>query len=98
MCVAPVGIWGKIHNRVGAVKQRSLCYVGGRMAYAGDLTQAEFDELLDRPGGPAVVVHGGAGTSPGADPLRYFEGTRRAAEAGLRVLLQGGSALDAAQA
>ncbi len=68
------------------------------MAYAGDLTQAEFDELLDRPGGPAVVVHGGAGTSPGADPLRYFEGTRRAAEAGLRVLLQGGSALDAAQA
>ncbi len=68
------------------------------MAYAGDLTQAEFDELLDRPGGPAVVVHGGAGTSPGADPLRYFEGTRRAAEAGIRVLLQGGSALDAAQA
>jgi beta-aspartyl-peptidase (threonine type) len=68
------------------------------MAYAGDLTQAEFDELLDRRGGPAVLVHGGAGTAPDADPLRYFEGTRRAAEAGLRVLLQGGSPLDAAQA
>lgn len=68
------------------------------MAYAGDLTQAEFDELLDRRGGPAVLVHGGAGTAPDADPLRYFEGTRRAAEAGLRVLLQGGSPLDAAEA
>lgn len=68
------------------------------MGYAGDLTQAEFDELLDRSGGPAVVVHGGAGTPKDADPLRYFEGTRKAAEAGLRVLLQGGSALDAAQA
>src|SRR5436305_14877663 len=51
-----------------------------------------------RRGGPAGGVHGGAGTAPDADPLRYFEGTRRAAEAGLRVLLQGGSALDAAQA
>lgn len=68
------------------------------MAYAGELTEAEFDHLLDQSGGPAVVVHGGAGTPPDADPARYFEGTRRAAEAGLRVLLQGGSALDAAQA
>ena len=68
------------------------------MAYAGDLSQAEFDALLDRKGGPAVVVHGGAGTRPDADPAPYFDGTRRAAEAGLRVLLQGGSALDAAQA
>ncbi len=68
------------------------------MAYAGDLTQAEFDALLDQKGGPAVVVHGGAGTPPDADPARYFEGTRRAAEAGLRVLMQGGTALDAAQA
>lgn len=68
------------------------------MSYAGDLSQAEFDQLLDQRGGPAVLVHGGAGTPPDADPTRYFEGTRRAAEAGLRVLLQGGSALDAAQA
>jgi L-asparaginase / beta-aspartyl-peptidase len=67
------------------------------MAYAGDLTLAEFDALLDRKGGPAVVVQGGAGTRPDVDPSPYFEGTRRAAEAGLRVLLQGGSALDAAQ-
>ncbi|HET7786985.1 MAG TPA: isoaspartyl peptidase/L-asparaginase [Myxococcales bacterium] len=68
------------------------------MGYAGDLSQAEFDRLLDQAGGPAVVVHGGAGTPPEADPARYFEGTRRAAEAGLRALLEGGSALDAAQA
>jgi beta-aspartyl-peptidase (threonine type) len=68
------------------------------MDYAGDLTAAEFDQLLDRRGGPAVVVHGGAGTRVDADPAPYFEGTRRAAEAGLRVLMQGGSALDAAQA
>src|SRR5262249_45385717 len=71
---------------------------GAPMSYAGDLTRVEFDRLLDQPGGPAVLVHGGAGTPPDADPARYFEGTRRAAEAGLRVLLQGGSALDAAQA
>ena len=68
------------------------------MAYAGDLSQAEFDELLDKHGGPAVLVHGGAGTHVDADPSPYFEGTRRAAEAGLRVLVSGGSALDAAQA
>jgi beta-aspartyl-peptidase (threonine type) len=68
------------------------------MSYAGDLTQAEFDQLLDRRGGPAVVVHGGAGTRIEDDPAPYFDGTRRAAEAGLRVLLQGGSPLDAAQA
>src|SRR5438552_1671752 len=37
-------------------------------------------------------------TSSGFTPARYLEGTRRAAEAALRVLLQGGSALDAAQA
>src|ERR671935_1567454 len=81
-----------------AFKLPPLCYVGAPMAYVGDLTQAEFDALLDRAGGPAVVVHGGAGTRPDADPTPYFEGTRRAAEAGFRVLLQGGSALDAAQA
>src|SRR5919199_106773 len=68
------------------------------MTYAGELTQAEFDALLDRPGGPAVIVHGGAGTNPIDDPAPYFAGTRAACEAGLRVLLQGGSALDAAQA
>src|SRR5947209_15879884 len=68
------------------------------MSHAGDLTQAEFDQLLDQKGGPAVVVHGGAGTPPDADPARYFEGTRKAAEAGLRVLVQGGSALAAAMA
>ena len=68
------------------------------MSYSGDLTQEEFDRLLDAKGGPAVVVHGGAGTRVDADPAPYFEGTRRAAEAGLRVLLSGGSALDAAQA
>jgi L-asparaginase / beta-aspartyl-peptidase len=72
--------------------------VRASMSFAGDLTQAEFDRLLDQRGGPAVLVHGGAGTRVDVDPAPYFEGTRRAAEAGLRVLLQGGSALDAAQA
>jgi len=68
------------------------------MSHAGDLSRVEFDRLLDQSGGPAVMVHGGAGTPPDADPARYLEGTRRAAEAGLRALMQGGSALDAAQA
>jgi beta-aspartyl-peptidase (threonine type) len=68
------------------------------MSYAGELTKVEFDRLLDRKGGPAVVVHGGAGTRVEDDPALYFAGTKRAAEAGLRVLLQGGSPLDAAQA
>jgi beta-aspartyl-peptidase (threonine type) len=68
------------------------------MSYAGDLTKAEFDALLDQRGGPAVVVHGGAGTRAEDDPAPYFQGTRRAAEEGLRVLMQGGSPLDAAQA
>ena len=68
------------------------------MAYAGDLSPTDFDELLDRRGGPALVVHGGAGTSVADDPAAYLAGTRRACEAGLRVLLQGGSALDAVQA
>ena len=68
------------------------------MSHAGDLTRVEFDRLLDQGGGPAVVVHGGAGTPPDADPAPYLEGTRLAAEAGFRVLLEGGSALDAAQA
>src|SRR6266481_8059055 len=62
----------RFHNRVGAVKRRSLCYVGAPMPYAGDLTRVEFDRLLDQRGGPAVAVHGGAGTSIGADPSRHF--------------------------
>src|SRR5262249_30138018 len=82
--------------RFAAASASVVCAAG--MSYAGELTQAEFDQLLDARGGPAVVVHGGAGTPPDADPRLYFEGTRRAAEAGMRVLTQGGSALDAAQA
>src|SRR5213082_3622546 len=68
------------------------------MSYAGDLSAVEFDALLDQAGGPAVVVHGGAGTPPDWDPEPYLAGCRKAAEAGLRVLREGGSALDAAQA
>jgi len=67
------------------------------MSYAGDLTESEFAALLDQAGGPAVIVHGGAGTPAEAVPAKYLEGVRRAAEAGLRVLLDGGTALDAAQ-
>src|SRR5438477_8450669 len=72
--------------------------VRGPMSYAGDVSALEFDAILDRRGGPAVVVHGGAGTRPDHDPAPYLAGTRAAAEAGLRVLMQGGSGLDAAQA
>src|SRR2546428_4273054 len=54
--------------------------------------------MLDRRVGPAVWGHGGAGTRPDHGPAPYLAGTRAAAEAGLRVLLEGGSALDAAQA
>src|SRR6202140_513554 len=68
------------------------------MSHAGDLPLQDLDSLLDRPSGPAIVVHGGAGTNPTHDPAPYLSGTRAAAEAGMRVLLQGGSALDAAQA
>ncbi|MBS2022376.1 MAG: isoaspartyl peptidase/L-asparaginase [Deltaproteobacteria bacterium] len=66
--------------------------------FAGDVTQAEFDSLLDQKGGPAVIIHGGAGTDPDVDPTPILAGARAAAEAGLKVLLAGGSALDAAQA
>lgn len=46
---------------------------------------------------PVVVVHGGAGdVAPERRPL-HAEGCRAAAAAGLAVLAQGGSALDAAQ-
>ena len=68
------------------------------MSYAGDVTASEFEALLDQTGGPAVIVHGGAGTPADADPAIYLAGCRRAADAGLKVLLAGGSALDAAQA
>jgi beta-aspartyl-peptidase (threonine type) len=98
----------EIHNQRGTVKQgnfpqrlrqdRNPSYMGAPMSYAGDLSQAEFDALLDQRGGPAVLVHGGAGTRPMDDPTPYFAGTRKAAEEALRILLQGGSALDAAQA
>ena len=50
---------------------------------------------------PAIAVHGGAGslddpgTSGGAPAGPRVEGARRAAEAGWRVLLAGGSAVDA---
>ena len=68
------------------------------MSNLSDLTSAEFDRLLDQAGGPALIVHGGAGTNLQDDPAPHLAGTRAAAEAGLRVLLAGGSALDAAQA
>lgn len=48
-------------------------------------------------GRPVVVVHGGAGDLD--EPIRdaHVEGAKRAAAAGLEILRQGGSALDAAQ-
>jgi beta-aspartyl-peptidase (threonine type) len=48
---------------------------------------------------PIILVHGGAGGVAADDlPDRAIEGCRRAAEAGYRVLQQGGPALDAVQA
>jgi L-asparaginase / beta-aspartyl-peptidase len=44
---------------------------------------------------PALVVHGGAGLFPAERHEAARAGCRRAAEAGLAVLAQGGSALDA---
>ena len=61
-------------------------------------TATDFEALLDQAGLPAIIVHGGAGTDVRDDPAPHITGTARAAEAGLRVLLAGGSALDAAQA
>src|SRR3990172_165697 len=46
---------------------------------------------------PVVVVHGGAGRVPEEDKEERWEGCRRAALAGWRRLLQGGSALDAVE-
>src|SRR3990172_9450956 len=46
---------------------------------------------------PVVVVHGGAGRVPEEDEEERWEGCRRAALAGWRRLLQGGSALDAVE-
>ena len=62
------------------------------------IAATDFDALLDQASRPAVIVHGGAGTPAFDDPAPYLAGASRAAEAGLRVLLAGGSALDAAMA
>jgi len=45
-----------------------------------------------------ILVHGGAWEIPEEAHLAHIEGCRRAAEAGLKVLLAGGSALDAVEA
>jgi beta-aspartyl-peptidase (threonine type) len=58
----------------------------------------ELRRLLSLPTRPALVVHGGAWTRPGADPRPYEEGCAIAAEAGFRVLTSGGSALEAVEA
>lgn len=47
---------------------------------------------------PAIVLHGGAGTRPDADPAAVCAGMARACEVGFDVLGRGGSALDAAEA
>lgn len=61
-------------------------------------THDELLRLLSRPERPAIVIHGGAWTRPGADPRPYEEGCALAAEAGFRVLAAGGSALEAVEA
>src|SRR5438874_12260174 len=80
-----------IHNPVRAVKPPGWCYVGAPMSYAGDLTQAEFDTLLDRKGGPAAVGHGGGGTWWDVGPWPLFGGTASAAKAGVSLRRNGRS-------
>ncbi len=48
--------------------------------------------------GPALIVHGGCGTPPPGEEAARNEACARSAEAGWRVLGQGGSALDAVEA
>jgi L-asparaginase / beta-aspartyl-peptidase len=47
---------------------------------------------------PAIIVHGGAGPIPADLRVAHENGCRRAAEAGFRLLLAGGSAEDAVEA
>ncbi len=47
---------------------------------------------------PALIVHGGCGTPPPGEEGPRNEACERSADAGWRVLQQGGSALDAAEA
>jgi beta-aspartyl-peptidase (threonine type) len=47
---------------------------------------------------PALVVHGGCGTPPSGEEAARNAACERSADAGWRVLEQGGSALDAAEA
>ena len=48
--------------------------------------------------GPALIVHGGCGTPPPGEEAARNEACERSADAGWRVLGQGGSALDAVEA
>ncbi len=47
---------------------------------------------------PALIVHGGCGTPPPGEEAARHEACERSAEAGWRVLQQGGGALDAVEA
>src|SRR5262245_51309737 len=49
-------------------------------------------------GGPALIVHGGAGADPADAPEELRDGIRAAVAAGWAVLDRGGSALDAVEA
>lgn len=46
---------------------------------------------------PVIVVHGGAGPIPETDFSLYEAGVKRAAEEGYKILIAGGSALDAVE-
>jgi beta-aspartyl-peptidase (threonine type) len=54
--------------------------------------------LLDTPGLPAIVVHGGAWVRPGVVTLPVLEGLERATTAGYALLSAGASSLDAVEA
>ena len=54
--------------------------------------------LLDQPGLPAIVVHGGAWVRPGVVTAPILEGIERATAAGFALLAAGASSLEAVQA
>jgi beta-aspartyl-peptidase (threonine type) len=56
------------------------------------------DALLDRPGLPAIVVHGGAWVRPGVVTQPILDGLERATAAGFALLQAGASSLDAVEA
>jgi beta-aspartyl-peptidase (threonine type) len=59
---------------------------------------SDIAALLDTPGWPAIVVHGGAWVKPGVVTAPILEGLERATAAGYALLTAGGTSLEAVEA